>query len=47
MARNSSPQVGILRRMFIVEVEDQLIEMINPEIIEVNGVQQGEEGCLR
>ena len=42
----AAPQVGILRRMFIVEVEDQLIEMINPEIIEVNGVQQGEEGCL-
>ena len=42
----AAPQVGILRRMFIVEVDDQLIEIINPEIVETRGEQQVEEGCL-
>jgi peptide deformylase len=42
----AAPQVGILRRMFIVEIDDELIEIINPEIIETDGVQTGEEGCL-
>lgn len=42
----AAPQVGILRRMFLVEVDDRLIEMINPEILETSGVQVGEEGCL-
>lgn len=42
----AAPQVGVLRRMFLVEVDDRLIEMINPEILETNGVQVGEEGCL-
>ncbi|MDD4564268.1 MAG: peptide deformylase [Eubacteriales bacterium] len=42
----AAPQVGILKRMFIVKVEDQLIELINPEIIETEGIQNEEEGCL-
>ncbi|MGI6731431.1 MAG: peptide deformylase [Anaerovoracaceae bacterium] len=42
----AAPQVGILKRMFIVETEDQFIELINPEIIEMEGLQQEEEGCL-
>ncbi|MDD3198893.1 MAG: peptide deformylase [Eubacteriales bacterium] len=42
----AAPQVGILKRMFIVKVEDQLIELINPEIIEIEGIQLEEEGCL-
>lgn len=43
----AAPQVGILRRMFIVEVdEDDLIEAINPEILEMEGLIIGEEGCL-
>lgn len=42
----AAPQVGILKRIFIVEIEDQLYEMINPEIIEAEGVQVGDEGCL-
>ena len=43
----AAPQVGILRRMFIVQVdEDMLYELINPEIVETDGDQYGEEGCL-
>ena len=43
----AAPQVGILRRMFIVEAEeDDVFEIINPEIIEMEGSFIGEEGCL-
>ncbi len=43
----AAPQVGILRRMFIVEVEPgEVIELINPEIIEERGQQFKDEGCL-
>jgi peptide deformylase len=42
----AAPQVGILKRMIIVEVGDQLIELINPEIVETEGSQFEEEGCL-
>ena len=39
-------QVGVLKRIFIVEVEGEFIEFINPEIISEKGVQYGSEGCL-
>lgn len=39
-------QIGILRRVVVVDVGDGLIELINPEIISVEGEQDGEEGCL-
>ena len=40
-------QVGVLRRIVLVETEPgELIEMINPEIIETEGVQENLEGCL-
>lgn len=42
----AAPQVGVLRRMFIVEVDDVYIELINPEIIEMEGSVMEEEGCL-
>lgn len=42
----AAPQVGILKRIFIVEIEGQLIELINPEILETDGVQSEDEGCL-
>ncbi|MEG1584984.1 MAG: peptide deformylase [Anaerovorax sp.] len=42
----AAPQVGVLRRMFIVEVDDVYIELINPEIIQMDGSQTDEEGCL-
>lgn len=45
----AAPQVGILRRVFLVDVgaeEPEIVEFINPEIIEVDGEQTGAEGCL-
>lgn len=42
----AAPQVGILRRICIVDVGDGLIEMVNPVIIEESGVQEESEGCL-
>ena len=39
-------QVGILKRVVIVDVGDGLIELINPEIVEIDGEQFGVEGCL-
>ncbi len=45
----AAPQVGILRRLFLVDVgvdENEIVEFINPEIIETDGEQIGAEGCL-
>ena len=44
----AAPQVGILRRMFVVQIDPEgpLYELINPEIVEADGEQTGEEGCL-
>ena len=43
----AAPQVGILRRVAVVEVEEgEVIELINPEIIYTEGEQTGPEGCL-
>ncbi len=45
----AGPQVGIVRRVVIVDIsegEGTLLEMVNPEIIEVSGEQTGSEGCL-
>ena len=39
-------QVGVLRRAIVIDVGDGLIELVNPEIIEVSGEQEGQEGCL-
>ena len=43
----AAPQVGILRRIVVVEIEEgNLIELINPKIIAFAGEQEGNEGCL-
>lgn len=42
----AAPQVGLLRRYCVVDVGDGLIELINPVIIETEGEQTGDEGCL-
>ena len=44
----AAPQVGILRRVAVVNVRDDrgTIELVNPEIIEEHGSQTGNEGCL-
>lgn len=42
----AAPQVGVLRRVFIMDVGDGLRECINPTILEERGVQECTEGCL-
>ncbi len=42
----AAPQVGILRRVVVIDIGDELIELINPEIVETSGEQDGAEGCL-
>lgn len=43
----AAPQVGILRRVVVIEVnEGEVLELINPKIVESSGEQTGMEGCL-
>ncbi len=43
----AAPQVGVLRRVVVVmDDEDQLLELVNPEIVSQSGEQTGPEGCL-
>ncbi len=42
----AAPQVGVLRRIVVIDVGEGPIVMINPEIIEKDGEQTGQEGCL-
>ena len=43
----AGPQVGILRRLALVMLEDEsFLEIINPEILSAEGEQDGAEGCL-
>lgn len=42
----AAPQVGILKRIIVVDVGEGLVTLINPEIVESNGSQSDEEGCL-
>ncbi len=42
----AAPQVGVLRRAVIVNVDDNYIELINPEIVSAKGEETSPEGCL-
>ena len=42
----AAPQVGILRRVVIVDVGDEILELVNPTLVETSGEQIGAEGCL-
>ena len=45
----AAPQVGILRRVVLVDVgeeDNEIVEFINPELVETDGEQYGPEGCL-
>ena len=43
----AAPQVGVMRRMFVAEpLPDEVYYVINPEMLEQDGSQVGEEGCL-
>ncbi len=42
----AAPQVGVLRRIAVIDVGEGPIELINPEIVGEEGEQTGDEGCL-
>lgn len=42
----AAPQVGVLRRVVVIDVGQGLVELINPKITYEEGEQRGEEGCL-
>lgn len=42
----AAPQVGILKRIVVIDVGDGPIVLINPRILETDGEQTGDEGCL-
>ena len=43
----AAPQVGILKRLVVIDVGEGPIVMINPSILVTDGEQTGDEGCLR
>ena len=42
----AAPQVGILRRVVLVDTGDEVLELVNPTLVETDGLQEGAEGCL-
>ena len=42
----AAPQVGILRRVVLVDTGEEILELINPTLVETDGMQEGPEGCL-
>ena len=42
----AAPQVGVLKRIFVIDIGEGLIEFVNPVVLETSGEQFGEEGCL-
>ena len=42
----AAPQVGILRRVVTVDLGDEILELVNPSLVETDGEQIGAEGCL-
>lgn len=42
----AAPQVGILRRVVVVDTGETVLELVNPTLVETSGEQEGPEGCL-
>ena len=42
----AAPQIGILRRVVLVDTGEEILELINPTLLETSGEQIGAEGCL-
>ena len=42
----AAPQVGILRRVVLVDNGEEVLELVNPTLVETDGEQEGPEGCL-
>ena len=42
----AAPQVGVLKKIAVIEYDNKTYVLINPKVIEQKGLQEGEEGCL-
>jgi peptide deformylase len=42
----AGPQVGVLKRVFVIDVNGCVFEVVNPRIVKTSGTQCGPEGCL-
>lgn len=42
----AAPQVGVLRRVCVIDIDGDVYELVNPEIVYTEGEQTGAEGCL-
>ena len=42
----AGPQVGVLRRVCVIDIGDGMIELINPQVVETSGERFAQEGCL-
>ena len=43
----AAPQVGVLRRVVVIQIPDgERLNLVNPEIVDFSGEQEGQEGCL-
>ena len=42
----AAPQVGVLRRVVVVDTGEEIVELVNPRVMEESGEQDGLEGCL-
>ena len=42
----AAPQVGILRRVVVVDTGEAVLELVNPTLVATDGEQEGPEGCL-
>ncbi len=42
----AAPQVGVLRRLFVMHVDDEWVDAVNPKIVQREGEQEEAEGCL-
>ena len=42
----AAPQIGILRRVVVVDTGEEVLELVNPTLLETDGEQLGAEGCL-
>ena len=42
----AAPQVGILRRIFVIDIGEGRLEFVNPQIVKTSGEQETSEGCL-
>lgn len=42
----AAPQIGILRRVVLVDTGEKILELVNPSLVETDGEQDGAEGCL-